>query len=62
MAEVERDDREQIELDIRWEKRQKKVLLICSAVCCVIGTIVGAVIGVREGGIENIIVYVIAGM
>jgi len=42
--------REDINSDIEWEKREKKILLVCSAVCCGLGTIIGIVVGIR--GIE----------
>ena len=62
MAEFERNEREQLELDIAWEKREKKILLICSAVCCGLGLIIGTIVGISEGGIENIIIYIFVGM
>ena len=49
MAELEKKSRKELELEIAWEKRAKKILLICSAVCCGIGLIVGVVYAISEG-------------
>jgi hypothetical protein len=59
MAEMEKDDREDLILNIEWEKREKKILLICSAVCCGLGLIIGIVSGVRD---SNVFVAVFMGL
>jgi len=45
-------EREELEFDIAWEKRAKKIILICSAICGGLGLIIGVVIGIKEGGIS----------
>jgi len=42
-AEEVKAAKEKIENDLWWEKRQKKIILICSAVCCGLGLIIGVV-------------------
>jgi len=46
MAELEKKSRKELEVDIAWEKREKKILLICSAVCCGLGLIFGVVLSI----------------
>jgi hypothetical protein len=61
MAEVENESREDLEFDIVWEKRAKKILLISTAICSGIGLIGGAVQGiVMDEGILNVFAFVIA--
>jgi len=55
MAEVE-EAKEDLEQDIAWEKRARKILLICSAVCCGIGLIIGVALAQNGGS------YAIVGM
>ena len=40
----------ELEQEIWWEKRAKKILLICSGVCCGIGLIIGVVTGLQSYG------------
>ena len=49
MANVENLSKEDLEQDIWWEKREKKILLICSAICCGIGLIIGVVTADGDG-------------
>jgi uncharacterized membrane protein len=49
MAELTQGEREEIESDIAWEKREKKIFLICTLVCFVIGTIIAVVVGIDSG-------------
>jgi|TergutMp193P3_1026864.scaffolds.fasta_scaffold33110_2 uncharacterized BrkB/YihY/UPF0761 family membrane protein len=51
MAELEKDERESLIWDIEWEKREKKILLICSAICAALGLIIGIVVGISESGV-----------
>ena len=46
--------REDVEWDLKWEKGQKKLLLICSAICTGIGLIIGVVFGMSEGELSMI--------
>jgi len=46
--------REDVEWDLKWEKGQKKLLLICSAICTGIGLIIGVVYGISEGELSLI--------
>jgi len=45
--------RDDVELDLEWEKKQKKLLLICTAICCGLGLIIGVVAGIAEGDLET---------
>ena len=58
MAEEENKSKEELESDIAWEKRARKILLICSAVCCVIGLIIGMALA-QDGGSSSDISYMI---
>jgi hypothetical protein len=49
MADLEKKSKEDLEFDIYWEKREKKILLICSAICCGIGIIIAVITGIKEG-------------
>jgi len=40
------EEREELKFDIEWEKRAKKILLICTAICCGIGLIIGVAQGI----------------
>ena len=61
MAEVENESREDLEFDIVWEKRARKILLICTAICTGLGLIGGAAQGIAmEEGIMNVVVFVVA--
>jgi hypothetical protein len=53
MASLEKEKREDLELEIAWEKREKKILLICSAVCCGLGLIIGVVAGISNGDLGS---------
>jgi len=50
--------------DVLWEKRQKKILLICSLIGLILGTIVGVIVTmvIEMGDMEEIIGAAIAGM
>jgi len=41
--------REDVESELWWEKKQKKLLLICTAIFAGIGIIIGLVLGISEG-------------
>jgi hypothetical protein len=61
MAEVKNESREDLELDIVWEKRAKKILLICTAICSGLGLIGGAVQGIAmEEGMLSVVAFVVA--
>ena len=52
MAELTQEERDGLEFDLEWEKKEKKRLLICTAVCSIIGFIIGLAVGISEGDIE----------
>jgi len=43
------EEREELKFDIEWEKRAKKILLICTAICGGLGLIIGVSIAISEG-------------
>jgi len=58
---TESEKREDLELDIWWEKRAKKILLICTAVCsgiCLIGGIVLCILTNQD----EILIGILAGL
>jgi hypothetical protein len=57
MAELSQEEREEIVSDIAWEKREKKIFLICTLVCFVIGTIIGIVASIDEGEAGSMLFY-----
>jgi len=61
MAKKERT-KEDVEIDLWWEKKEKKLLLICSAICCGLGLIVGLVVGITEGGSDIIFAGIFGGL
>jgi len=53
--------REDLEFKIYWEKRAKKILLICTVICSGLGFIGGIVGGIMSGGgIYNFVMYIVA--
>jgi hypothetical protein len=56
MAELEKL-REDLKFDIWWEKRARKILLICTAICCGLGLIGGVAYGIE--GSENVLMSVL---
>ena len=51
--------REDLEFDIAWEKRARKILLICTAICCGLGLIYGVAYGTDVGGSQNVLMSVL---
>jgi len=47
----EKNERESLAWDIEWEKKEKKIMLICTAVGAGLGLIIGIVVGVQESGV-----------
>jgi len=55
--------REDLMRDFEQEKRQKKILLICSAVCSSLGLVIGVISGVIwHGDMEGIFTFAFAGL
>lgn len=47
--------KEDLEFEISYEKKAKKVLLICTAICGGIGLVGGLIGGISSGGVEYIL-------
>jgi hypothetical protein len=53
--------RDDVEWELEWEKKQKKILLICSAIFCGLGIIGGVAFGIAMGS-GDIVINIIAGV
>ena len=63
MGEFEEKEQEDLMRDIEWEKRERKILLICSAVCSALGLIIGVISGVSwYGDLEGILTSTFGGL
>lgn len=56
MAEAEKTSKEDLELDIWWEKKAKKILLICTLICCGLGIIGGVAYGISDGSFYSVLI------
>jgi len=54
--------KERCEFDIYYEKRAKKILLICTAICGGLGLIGGIAGGISVGGGIEILAFIIVGL
>jgi hypothetical protein len=62
MAELTQEERTDVEVNLAWEKREKKIFLICTLVCCIIGIGTGIGLAVGYGDINIILGGIFGGM